>query len=82
MSDRTRFGQYGGQYVPEILMHALQELEEADTVIGRPIDPLAEGTGIANAEVTRAAWGEGRQQDTGGAPGSSGHGRRGVSANL
>lgn len=25
--DRTRFGQYGGQYVPEILMPALEELE-------------------------------------------------------
>jgi tryptophan synthase beta chain len=28
MSDRTRFGDYGGQYVPEILMPALIELEE------------------------------------------------------
>ena len=27
MSDRTRFGKYGGQYVPEILMPALIELE-------------------------------------------------------
>ena len=27
MSDRTRFGEYGGQYVPEILMPALIELE-------------------------------------------------------
>jgi tryptophan synthase beta chain len=27
MSDRTRFGDYGGQYVPEILMPALIELE-------------------------------------------------------
>lgn len=28
MSDKTRFGDYGGQYVPEILMPALIELEE------------------------------------------------------
>ena len=27
MKDRTRFGEYGGQYVPEILMPALIELE-------------------------------------------------------
>ena len=27
MSDRTRFGEYGGQYVPEILMPALIQLE-------------------------------------------------------
>lgn len=27
LKDRTRFGQYGGQYVPEILMPALEELE-------------------------------------------------------
>lgn len=27
--DRTRFGEFGGQYVPEILMPALEELEEA-----------------------------------------------------
>lgn len=27
--DRTRFGGFGGQYVPEILMPALEELEEA-----------------------------------------------------
>ena len=25
----ARFGEFGGQYVPEVLMHALQELEEA-----------------------------------------------------
>ncbi len=29
MSDRTRFGEFGGQYVPEILMPALEELERA-----------------------------------------------------
>jgi tryptophan synthase beta chain len=29
LSDRTRFGEFGGQYVPEILMHALLELETA-----------------------------------------------------
>jgi tryptophan synthase beta chain len=29
VKDRTRFGQYGGQYVPEILMPALEELEAA-----------------------------------------------------
>ncbi len=29
IKDRTRFGQYGGQYVPEILMPALEELERA-----------------------------------------------------
>ncbi|MDW5562499.1 MAG: tryptophan synthase subunit beta [Methanomassiliicoccus sp.] len=29
LKDRTRFGQYGGQYVPEILMPALEELEKA-----------------------------------------------------
>ncbi|MBI0584266.1 MAG: tryptophan synthase subunit beta [Methanomassiliicoccus sp.] len=28
LKDKTRFGQYGGQYVPEILMPALQELEK------------------------------------------------------
>ncbi len=35
MKDRTRFGQYGGRYVPEILMPALEELErEYDIVKG------------------------------------------------
>ena len=35
MKDRTRFGQYGGRYVPEILMPALEELErEYDHVKG------------------------------------------------
>jgi tryptophan synthase beta chain len=29
VKDRTRFGQYGGRYVPEILMPALEELERA-----------------------------------------------------
>ncbi len=29
MKDRTRYGEYGGQYMPEVLMHALQELEDA-----------------------------------------------------
>ena len=27
--DRTRFGEYGGQYMPEILMYALEELERS-----------------------------------------------------
>ncbi len=29
MMDRTKFGEFGGQYVPEVLMPALTELEEA-----------------------------------------------------
>ena len=29
MSKKGRFGSYGGQYVPEIAMPALNELEEA-----------------------------------------------------
>jgi tryptophan synthase beta chain len=29
MMDRTKFGKFGGQYVPEVLMPALTELEEA-----------------------------------------------------
>ncbi len=29
MSDRTRFGEFGGRYVPEVLMPALMELEES-----------------------------------------------------
>ena len=29
MSKKGRFGDYGGQYVPEIAMPALNELEEA-----------------------------------------------------
>jgi len=29
VKDRTRYGQYGGRYVPEILMPALEELERA-----------------------------------------------------
>ncbi|WP_019176708.1 tryptophan synthase subunit beta [Methanomassiliicoccus luminyensis] len=33
--DRTRFGEFGGQYVPEILMPALEELEEAYEAVKR-----------------------------------------------
>jgi tryptophan synthase beta chain len=35
MGQKGRFGKYGGQYVPETLMEALLELEEAYTVISR-----------------------------------------------
>ena len=29
MDKKGRFGIHGGQFIPEILMHAVQELEEA-----------------------------------------------------
>ncbi|MDD1674220.1 MAG: tryptophan synthase subunit beta [Methanomicrobiales archaeon] len=40
-----RFGEFGGQYVPEILMEALIELEEGYTRIGRSAGFAAELTG-------------------------------------
>lgn len=30
-----KFGEYGGQFVPEVLMHALKELEDAYLLYGK-----------------------------------------------
>jgi hypothetical protein len=51
-----------------------EELEEADVVIGGPVDPLAEGEGIADAEVSGASRRECGEQDAGGAFSSGLHG--------
>ena len=41
MKDRTRFGQYGGRYVPEILMPALEELEREYDHVSRFTEGLS-----------------------------------------
>ena len=38
MRENGRFGVHGGQYIPETLMNAVIELEDANT--GRPIGQL------------------------------------------
>ena len=56
-----------------------QQLEEPDSAGGRPVAHLAQGSGVADAEVVFAPQGEGRYQHTGGPPvrvvGRRGHGR-------
>jgi hypothetical protein len=40
-------------------------LDETDAMVGRPVDPLAQGEGVTDAEVALAAGREGGDQDAG-----------------